>query len=72
MRRLAILLVAVGGVLGILGVSSGSPVAAQTPSDTSTDDVSTGVAAADDERDLGLPPVDVSTLARPNSKAGAL
>lgn len=50
MRRLAILLVAVGGVLGLLGVSSGSPVAAQTPSDASTDSTTD---------DLGLAPVDV-------------
>lgn len=58
-RRLAILLVAVGGVLGILGVSSGSPVAAQTPSDTSTDDSGSVVARSEGAQDLGLPPVDV-------------
>ncbi len=64
MRRLAILLVMVGGVLGILGVSSGSsPVSAQTPSDTSSGDTNTespsespSDSTADD---LGLPPVDV-------------
>lgn len=60
-RRLAIVLVAVGGVLGILGVSSGSPVAAQTPGDTSASDASTGDASesSGDINELGLPPVDV-------------
>ena len=63
MRRLAILLVAVGGVLGILGVSSGSsPVSAQTPGDTSTEtDAATSDSSPADSTadDLGLPPVDV-------------
>lgn len=56
MRRLAILLVAVGGVLGLLGVSSGaSPASAQTPSTDVADDVF----GDGDSVDLGLPAVDV-------------
>ncbi len=59
MRRLAILLVAVGGVLGVLGVSSGSPVSAQTPSDESSPDDTTTASSDSPVSDLGLPPVDV-------------
>ena len=54
MRRLAILLVAVGGVLGILGVSS---VSAQSPTDESSPDDTT-TASDSTASDLGLPPVD--------------
>lgn len=56
MRRLAIVLVALGGVLGVLGVSSGaSPVSAQTPGTDVVDNVS----GDEDSVDLGLPAVDV-------------
>ena len=55
-RRLAIVLVALGGVLGVLGVSSGaSPVSAQTPGTDVVDNVS----GDEDSVDLGLPAVDV-------------
>ncbi|MEY3679485.1 MAG: hypothetical protein RL547_97 [Actinomycetota bacterium] len=56
MRRLAILLVAVGGVLGILGVSS---VSAQSPTDESSPDDTSTTASDSTAADLGLPPVDV-------------
>jgi len=55
-RRLAILLVAVGGVLGILGVSS---VSAQSPTDESSPDDTSTTASDSTAADLGLPPVDV-------------
>ncbi|MGA1297999.1 MAG: NfeD family protein [Ilumatobacteraceae bacterium] len=55
MRRLAILLVAAGGVLGVLGVSS---VSAQTPS-TDVGGSSVADGATDGSDDLGLPAVDV-------------
>ncbi|MGA0959284.1 MAG: NfeD family protein [Ilumatobacteraceae bacterium] len=55
MRRLAILLVAAGGVLGVLGVSS---VSAQAPS-TDVGGSSVADGATDGSDDLGLPAVDV-------------
>ena len=60
MRRLAIVLVALGGVLGVLGVSSGaSPVSAQTPGSDVVDGAVDDGSGDDGSVDLGLPAVDV-------------